>query len=122
MQTGQVKKDDVWEVALELWALTHGYVALYRAGRFALAASVLERNILRNNDDVELDWLFLAMCQKRLGQDERARGALARAREWRAKAMRIPLTESAKFQALMREAELLFDGSLPELPGDLFAR
>ena len=37
MQTGQVKKDDVWEVALELWALTHGYVALYRAGRFNLS-------------------------------------------------------------------------------------
>jgi len=37
MQTGQVKKNDVWEVALELWALTHGYVALYRAGRFNLS-------------------------------------------------------------------------------------
>jgi hypothetical protein len=31
-----MKKDDLWEVALELWAVTHGYVALYRAGRFTL--------------------------------------------------------------------------------------
>jgi AcrR family transcriptional regulator len=36
MRDGLLEKDDVWEVALELWALTHGYVALYRAGRFNL--------------------------------------------------------------------------------------
>ena len=36
MESGYLKKDDVWEVALELWAHTHGYVALYRAGRFTL--------------------------------------------------------------------------------------
>lgn len=37
MRSGVLRKDDVWEVALELWALIHGYVALYRAGRFALS-------------------------------------------------------------------------------------
>ena len=31
------KKDDTWEVALARWAHAHGYVALYRAGRFALS-------------------------------------------------------------------------------------
>jgi AcrR family transcriptional regulator len=36
MDAGWMKKDDIWEVALELWAVTHGYVALYRAGRFSL--------------------------------------------------------------------------------------
>lgn len=36
MASGWMKKDDIWEVALELWAVTHGYVALYRAGRFNL--------------------------------------------------------------------------------------
>jgi len=36
MADGWMKEDDVWEVALELWAVTHGYVALYRAGRFNL--------------------------------------------------------------------------------------
>jgi AcrR family transcriptional regulator len=36
MRTGLMRKDDVWEVALQLWAVTHGYVALYRAGRFNL--------------------------------------------------------------------------------------
>ncbi|HZD50434.1 MAG TPA: TetR/AcrR family transcriptional regulator, partial [Silvibacterium sp.] len=36
MREGLLRKDDVWEVALELWGLTHGYVTLYRAGRFNL--------------------------------------------------------------------------------------
>lgn len=36
MTRGEIGKDDVWEVALEVWAHIHGYVALYRAGRFAL--------------------------------------------------------------------------------------
>jgi AcrR family transcriptional regulator len=30
-------KGDMWEIALELWALVHGYIALYRAGRFKLS-------------------------------------------------------------------------------------
>jgi AcrR family transcriptional regulator len=34
MNAGRLKRDDVWEVALALWAHAHGYVALYRAGRF----------------------------------------------------------------------------------------
>jgi AcrR family transcriptional regulator len=36
MEAGYLKQDDVWEVAMELWAHTHGYVSLYRGGRFAL--------------------------------------------------------------------------------------
>jgi AcrR family transcriptional regulator len=37
MRRGEINKDDVWEVALELWAHAHGYVALFRAGRFAIS-------------------------------------------------------------------------------------
>ncbi len=36
MKAGYLKKDDVWEVALELWAHVHGYIVLYRGGRFHL--------------------------------------------------------------------------------------
>jgi AcrR family transcriptional regulator len=36
MEAGYLKQDDVWELAMELWAHTHGYVSLYRGGRFAL--------------------------------------------------------------------------------------
>jgi AcrR family transcriptional regulator len=36
MDAGLIEKDDIWEVTLELWAQAHGYIALYRAGRFSL--------------------------------------------------------------------------------------
>jgi AcrR family transcriptional regulator len=36
MDDGYLRRADIWEVALELWAHVHGYVTLYRAGRFAL--------------------------------------------------------------------------------------
>jgi AcrR family transcriptional regulator len=31
MQRGALKQDDVWEIALELWAHAHGYLMLHRA-------------------------------------------------------------------------------------------
>ena len=36
MAAGVLRKDDKWNVAMDLWAFAHGYVALYRSGRFAL--------------------------------------------------------------------------------------
>jgi AcrR family transcriptional regulator len=36
IEAGYLKQDDVWELAMELWAHTHGYVSLYRGGRFDL--------------------------------------------------------------------------------------
>jgi AcrR family transcriptional regulator len=51
MEAGYLKQDDVWEVAMELWAHTHGYVSLYRGGRFALSEkefrSLVRRSIRR---------------------------------------------------------------------------
>lgn len=35
MRAGLLRKDDAWDVAMTLWAHTHGLVALYRAGRFS---------------------------------------------------------------------------------------
>jgi len=43
MRQGLLKKDDLWEVALELWAHVHGYVTLYRAGRFSLSEEQFRR-------------------------------------------------------------------------------
>jgi len=37
MKAGLLRKDDVWEVALEFWAHAHGYITLYRAERFTLS-------------------------------------------------------------------------------------
>jgi AcrR family transcriptional regulator len=46
MQSGELKQDDVWELALELWAVAHGYLTLYRAGRFNLTERQF-RNLVR---------------------------------------------------------------------------
>jgi AcrR family transcriptional regulator len=48
MQAGVIRKDDKWEVAMDLWAFAHGYVALYRAGRFALDEAAF-RALLRRS-------------------------------------------------------------------------
>ncbi len=37
MRGRQFRKDDIWELALQSWALAHGYVVLYIAGRFSLS-------------------------------------------------------------------------------------
>lgn len=51
MQAGTLEEDDLWEVTLDLWAHAHGYVALYRAGRFNLSPdefkALVRRSMLR---------------------------------------------------------------------------
>ena len=48
MRAGVIRKDDKWDVAMDLWAFAHGYVALYRAGRFALDEAAF-RSLLRRS-------------------------------------------------------------------------
>jgi AcrR family transcriptional regulator len=35
MLDGTLRKDDFWEVAMDLWAFVHGHLALYRSGRYS---------------------------------------------------------------------------------------
>lgn len=37
MKKGRLRRDDVWEIAMELWAHVHGYLTLYRGGHFNLS-------------------------------------------------------------------------------------
>jgi Tfp pilus assembly protein PilF len=98
-------------------------VALHRAGLFDEAVKVLERNVSRNHADVGYDWVFPAMCKKRLGEDTPARIALTRARQWRAGVSRLAPRLSSEFQAFMREAESPLYGPLPDhLPANVFYR
>jgi AcrR family transcriptional regulator len=39
MLAGALRKDDFWDVAVDLWAFVHGHLALYRGGRFAYSES-----------------------------------------------------------------------------------
>jgi AcrR family transcriptional regulator len=36
IEAGVLREEDVWELGMMLWALVHGYLALYRAGRIGL--------------------------------------------------------------------------------------
>ncbi|UNK49242.1 TetR/AcrR family transcriptional regulator [Lysobacter sp. S4-A87] len=43
MGAGVLRKDDVWDVTMTLWAHTHGLIALYRAGRFSYDEAAFRR-------------------------------------------------------------------------------
>ena len=48
MKLGKLKRDDQWEVAMEVWALVHGYLALWRAGRFHLSEDEFRKLVHRS--------------------------------------------------------------------------
>jgi len=83
---------------------------------------LLERYTPRDPSRAGYHWLFLAMCRQRLGQTSEARTALAEAIRWRAQTSDLPPERMADFRSLLREAESVLDGSLPELPINVFGR
>lgn len=48
MKQGKLKRDDVWEIAMEIWAHVHGYLMLYRGGRFNLSESEFRKLVHRS--------------------------------------------------------------------------
>ncbi|HEX3471548.1 MAG TPA: TetR/AcrR family transcriptional regulator [Silvibacterium sp.] len=48
MKLGKLKRDDVWEVAMELWAQAHGYLMLYHGGRFHLSEEEFRKLVHRS--------------------------------------------------------------------------
>ena len=48
MKLGKLKRDDVWEIAMDLWAHAHGYLALWRAGRFHLSEDEFRKLVHRS--------------------------------------------------------------------------
>jgi AcrR family transcriptional regulator len=48
MQRGDIKQDDVWETALQIWAHAHGYLMLQRAGRFDLSPIAFKKLLHRS--------------------------------------------------------------------------
>jgi tetratricopeptide (TPR) repeat protein len=105
-------------------------LALYRTGRFAEAATVAESNYSLSGFGTNyarvsggFDSLVLAMSRQRLGQAGAARAALAEAVRWRAaQTPNFPPDRAAAFDRLLREAQSVLDGTLPDLPVDVFAR
>jgi hypothetical protein len=104
--------------SVPLYRYTRG-LALYRAGRFAEAANEAESNDPPNG--AGLDRLVLAMSRQRLGQAAAARAALAEAVHWRATRPDLRPDRAAAFDRLLREAQSVLDGTLGDLPADVFA-
>jgi AcrR family transcriptional regulator len=48
MKAGKLRRDDVWEISMELWAHAHGYIALWRAGRFHLSQDEFRKLVHRS--------------------------------------------------------------------------
>ena len=48
MKLGKLKRDDTWEIALELWAHVHGYLTLWRGGRFHLPEEEFRKLVHRS--------------------------------------------------------------------------
>ena len=111
-------------------------LALYRAGRFAEAETLLLGSLDRDPgwDFQILDWLVLSMAQQRLGRPGEARRWLERAEGWVAARLRgrpggvdraIPENwhwrDGILLHLLLREARALIGADLPTLPQDVFA-
>jgi tetratricopeptide (TPR) repeat protein len=96
--------------------------ALYRAGQFAEAAVELERNIASNPPMIGYDLVFLAMCKQRLGLAAEARQALSQASRWTSERSQAFPDQVTAFQPFLQEAHTVVDGSLPDLPSDVFHR
>jgi AcrR family transcriptional regulator len=48
MKRGKLRRGDLWEIALELWAHAQGYLALWRAGRFDLSENEFRKLVHRS--------------------------------------------------------------------------
>ena len=48
MKLGKLKRDDPWEIAMELWAHVHGYLDLWRGGRFHLSEEEFRKLVHRS--------------------------------------------------------------------------
>lgn len=48
MKLGKLKRDDIWEIAVELWAHAHGYLALWRGGRIRLSEDEFRKLVHRS--------------------------------------------------------------------------
>lgn len=48
MKQNKLKRGDVWEIAMQLWAHVHGYLMLYRGGRFNLSEGDFRKLVQRS--------------------------------------------------------------------------
>jgi tetratricopeptide (TPR) repeat protein len=97
-------------------------VALYRAGQYAEAVSVLDRSRAAGKGEVDAyDLFFLAMAHHRLGHRHQARGYYDQAVRWLAAHKSLPDLYTTELTAFRAEAEAVLAGPTSEMPASVFA-
>ena len=97
-------------------------VALYRAGKYAEAISVLERSLTAGSGVFDaFDLFFLAMAHQQLGHRTEARGCYDRAVRWLGTHKSLSESNTNELAAFRAEAEAVLARSADDLPADVFA-
>jgi tetratricopeptide (TPR) repeat protein len=98
-------------------------VALYRAGQYAEAISVLERSRAAGKGENDaFDLFFLAMAHHQLGHRQEARGCYDQAVRWLGAQKSRSDSDTNELAAFRAEAEAVLARSADDLPADVFAR
>jgi len=97
-------------------------VALYRAGQYAEAISVLERSLAAGKGDFDaFDLFFLAMAHQKLGHASEARAFFYRAVRWWGEHKNLPAQYLPELTGFRAEAEEVLADARALLPADVFA-
>jgi tetratricopeptide (TPR) repeat protein len=116
---GRLAEEELTSSAGEFWSLTEQGALHYRAGRFAQAVPLFEQSLQAEAKPgrAVLNWLWLALAQRRLDKPEEARRWLDQASGWldqygdgmpnRAEELGLHMHNWLEAHVLRREAEAL---------------